>query len=122
MIIDERRPPLEDNAVRYYGQYVAVAVAETLEQARAAAEAVKVTYDKTAHDTRDKLLGTPLSEPLKKNVTKRGDAVAAFTNSAVKHELSTARRRRPTIRLSCMPQLRFIKMASSLFMRLARRW
>jgi xanthine dehydrogenase YagR molybdenum-binding subunit len=86
MILDERRPPLEDNIVRYYGQYVAVAVAQTTEQARAAAEAVKVTYDKTAHDTRDKLLGTPLSEPLKKNVTKRGDAAAGFANSAVKHE------------------------------------
>ncbi len=47
LIVDERRPPLEDNTVRYYGQYVAVAVARTVEQARAAAEAVKVSYDKT---------------------------------------------------------------------------
>ena len=40
MVLDERRPPLEDTTVRYYGQYVAVAVAHTVEQAKAAAEAV----------------------------------------------------------------------------------
>jgi len=45
MLMDERRPPLEDTTIRYYGQYVAVAVAQTVEQARAAAEAVKVTYN-----------------------------------------------------------------------------
>ena len=54
--MDERRPPLEDTIVRYYGQYVAVAVAQTIEQARAAAEAVKVTYTKSAHSTGDRLL------------------------------------------------------------------
>jgi xanthine dehydrogenase YagR molybdenum-binding subunit len=86
LIIDERRPPLEDKTVRYYGQYVAVAVAQTVEQARAAAEAVKISYYKTAHNVEDQLLGTPLSEPIKKNVTKRGDAAAAFTSSSVKHE------------------------------------
>src|SRR6201996_5711018 len=32
MIQDERRPPLEDAEVRYYGQYVGVAVAQTMEQ------------------------------------------------------------------------------------------
>src|SRR6267143_2048475 len=30
-IVDERRPPLEDDVVRYYGQYIAIAVAETFE-------------------------------------------------------------------------------------------
>src|SRR5215468_10862562 len=30
-ISDERRPPFEDDTVRYYGQYVALAVAETFE-------------------------------------------------------------------------------------------
>ena len=38
------RPPFEDDVVRYYGQYVAVAVAETFETAKAAADAVRVTY------------------------------------------------------------------------------
>ena len=44
-ILDEKRPPFEDNVVRYYGQYVAVAVALTFEQATAAANAVVVTYE-----------------------------------------------------------------------------
>jgi len=86
MIIDERRPPLEDNTVRYYGQYVAVAVAATVEQARAAAEAVKVTYTKTAHDTSDKLLGTPLSTPKPTEATKRGDTAKALASAAIKHD------------------------------------
>src|SRR6267142_2764444 len=42
----ERRPPFEDDVVRYYGQYVALAVADTFESAKAAADAVRVTYDK----------------------------------------------------------------------------
>src|ERR1700710_1079856 len=40
-IIDERRPPFEDETIRYYGQYVAAVVALTYEQAIAAANAVK---------------------------------------------------------------------------------
>ena len=63
LLQDERRPPLEDNKVSYYGQYVGVAVARTMEQARAAAEAVKVTYNKQPHNTADSLLGTPLATP-----------------------------------------------------------
>ncbi len=42
--LDELRPPFEDDVVRYYGQYVALAVADSLEQAKAAADAVRVTY------------------------------------------------------------------------------
>ena len=42
----ERRPPFEDDVVRYYGQYVALAVADTFETAKAAADAVVVTYAK----------------------------------------------------------------------------
>src|SRR5207245_7457098 len=45
-ICDERRPPFEDDVVRYYGQYVALAVADTFEAAKAAADAVRVTYAK----------------------------------------------------------------------------
>src|SRR3989441_10507485 len=43
-ICEERRPPFEDDVVRYYGQYVALAVADTFETAKAAADAVRVTY------------------------------------------------------------------------------
>src|SRR5439155_16870893 len=45
-ICEERRPPFEDDVVRYYGQYVALAVADTFETAKAAADAVRVTYAK----------------------------------------------------------------------------
>src|ERR1700736_4617925 len=40
-IVDERRPPFEDDIVRYYGQYIALAVADTFESAKAAADAVR---------------------------------------------------------------------------------
>src|SRR5262249_34991347 len=42
----ERRPPFEDDVIRYYGQYIALAVADTFEAARAAADAVRATYAK----------------------------------------------------------------------------
>src|SRR5258706_2327408 len=42
--LDETRAPLEDDVVRYYGQYVALAVADSFAQAVAAPDAVKVTY------------------------------------------------------------------------------
>src|SRR5262249_42311912 len=45
-ICEERRPPFEDDVIRYYGQYVALAVADTLETAKAAADAVRVAYAK----------------------------------------------------------------------------
>src|ERR1700719_3059509 len=49
-IIDERRPPFEDDVVRYYGQYVALAVADTFESAKAAADVVRATYAKEKHN------------------------------------------------------------------------
>src|SRR5213592_2770614 len=45
-ITDERRPPFEDDVVRYYGQFIALAVADTFERAKAAADAVRATYAK----------------------------------------------------------------------------
>jgi xanthine dehydrogenase YagR molybdenum-binding subunit len=42
----EVRPPFEDDNVYYYGQYVALVVANTFEQAQDAAAKVKVDYDK----------------------------------------------------------------------------
>ncbi len=41
----EARPPFEDENIYYWGQYVAVVVAETLEQAKAAANAIRIEYD-----------------------------------------------------------------------------
>jgi xanthine dehydrogenase YagR molybdenum-binding subunit len=43
-ICEERRPPFEDDIIRYYGQYIALAVADTFEAAKAAADAVGATY------------------------------------------------------------------------------
>lgn len=48
--LDEKRPPFEDDLVRYYGQYVALVVADTFEQATAAARCVDVTYNAEAPD------------------------------------------------------------------------
>jgi xanthine dehydrogenase YagR molybdenum-binding subunit len=91
MLVDERRPPLEDTTVRYYGQYVAVVVAQTVEQARAAAESVKVIYAKAQHNTHDDLLNAPVSNPEPKQaapepkeVTKRGDTAAALRSATIK--------------------------------------
>src|SRR4051795_8094793 len=53
--ISESRPPFEDDKIYYWGQYVAVVVAETLEQAKAAARAVKVEYDAEIPDVRGDL-------------------------------------------------------------------
>ena len=86
MILDEKRPALEDTTVRYYGQYVGVAVAQTVEQARAAAEAVKVSYAKTPHNIDEKLLGDTVDKKGRKNVTKRGDTTAAFATGPVRHD------------------------------------
>jgi xanthine dehydrogenase YagR molybdenum-binding subunit len=80
IVIDEHRPPLEDDNIRYYGQYVALAVADSLEQAQAAADAVTVTYHEETPDVRTKLVAQ--DEP--KVDSQRGDAVAAFNNALVK--------------------------------------
>src|SRR5256885_11963983 len=40
-ICEERRPPLEDDVISYYGQYIALAVADTFETAKAAADEVR---------------------------------------------------------------------------------
>jgi xanthine dehydrogenase YagR molybdenum-binding subunit len=42
--VAESRPPLADTRIRYYGQYVAMVVADTLEQARHAASLIRVDY------------------------------------------------------------------------------
>ena len=44
-IRNEERFPLNDDEVHYAGQYLAVVVAETLQQAQHAADLVKITYE-----------------------------------------------------------------------------
>lgn len=79
-ILDERRPPFEDDKVRYYGQYVALAVAQTFEQATAAAKAVKVTYTTSPADVSDQLK----PEGDLKVDSQRGNAEEAFRTAPVK--------------------------------------
>jgi len=90
-ICEERRPPFEDDVVRYYGQYVALAVAETFEAAKAGADAVRVTYEAqkpnvetrlTADDDPDVIAAT--FGPEHRLQSQRGDADAAFASAPIK--------------------------------------
>jgi xanthine dehydrogenase YagR molybdenum-binding subunit len=78
--LDERRPPFDDDTIRYYGQYVAAVVAITYEQAIAAANVVKVTYNIEKPDVSDHL---ETDEKPKVDST-RGKPDEAFAAAAVK--------------------------------------
>jgi xanthine dehydrogenase YagR molybdenum-binding subunit len=87
----ERRPPFEDDVVRYYGQYVALAVADTFEAAKAAADAVLVTYDKQKANVETDLKADNDPEvvetsygPENRLQSERGDPDAAFASAPVK--------------------------------------
>jgi xanthine dehydrogenase YagR molybdenum-binding subunit len=77
--VDEKRAPLEDDAIRYYGQYVALAVADTFEQAMAAADAVKVTY----REQKPNVDGHLAPETAAKVESERGDPVQAFAEAEI---------------------------------------
>ena len=80
----EARPPLIDTTIGYWGQYVALVLAETLEQATAAAAAVKVTYDATPLNVSTKL-DDPQTDKLPLHTeSKRGDVEAAFASAPIK--------------------------------------
>jgi xanthine dehydrogenase YagR molybdenum-binding subunit len=80
--VDETRPPFEDENVYYNGQYVAVVFAETLEQARAAANKVRVEY---APDTPNVALDLADGFNAKmKEISKRGDVDSGFASAPVK--------------------------------------
>ena len=87
----ERRPPFEDDVVRYYGQYIALAVGDTFEAAKAAADAVRVTYDKNKPNVENDLKADDDPEvvatsygPEPRLQSERGDADAAFASAPVK--------------------------------------
>jgi len=82
-ILDEKRPPFEDNVVRYYGQYVAVVVALTFEQATAAANAVVATYEAAPINVSTKFTEAEAVEKPTED-SKRGDPDAAFKTAPVK--------------------------------------
>ena len=95
--MDEYRPAFEDDIIRYYGQFVALAVAETFEQATAAAEAVRVTYRAETPNVAPNLgLGAKpavkkpgeANSPEKEDappgvVSTRGDAEKAFAAASI---------------------------------------
>ena len=90
-ICEERRPAFEDDVVRYYGQYVALAVADTFETAKAAADAVRVTYDKDKPNVETELEADDDPEVVSTTFfeyerlqSQRGDANAAFASAPVK--------------------------------------
>ena len=89
-IMDERRPPFEDDIIRYCGQYIALAVADTFEAAKAAADAVRATYTAEKPNVDNNL--EPDDEPEKVQTTfseeprlesHRGNADAAFASAPV---------------------------------------
>ncbi|MEO7165509.1 MAG: xanthine dehydrogenase family protein molybdopterin-binding subunit [Chthoniobacterales bacterium] len=91
-IRSEERPPLADNQVHYAGQYVALVVARTIEQARYAASLVRVTYLAqppmlTVQDA------NKAKKPKKKQdervQLKKGDVEAALANHDIIHVQAT---------------------------------
>ena len=85
--ISEARPPFEDETIYYWGQYIAVVVARTLEQAQAAATALNVHYE-----TQEPLLSALLDDhdgavPIE---SSRGNSEIAFSQAEVQLDTTYA--------------------------------
>jgi xanthine dehydrogenase YagR molybdenum-binding subunit len=80
----ESRPPFEDLEVRYWGQYVALVLAETYEQALAGAAAVVVKYEVSPINVSTKLDDPQTGELPLHTESKRGDVESAFASAQVK--------------------------------------
>jgi CO/xanthine dehydrogenase Mo-binding subunit len=79
-------PPLQDAKIRYHGQYVAMVVAETRQQAAAAARLVEVTYDRAEPVlSPDDPAAKPRSNPYFIDM-KRGNVKAAMAAAEVTAE------------------------------------
>lgn len=78
--VDETRLPFEDDRVYYPGQFVAIVVAETFEQARAAAYRVKVDYasEKPVANLDQALATGEKPKPDSGSKHERGDPSSAF--------------------------------------------
>ena len=90
-ICDERRPPFEDDVIRYYGQYIALSVADTFENAKAAADAIQARYEKDKPNVELELEAEDDPEivattfgPRARLQSERGDADGAFASAPVK--------------------------------------
>ena len=79
---------LQSPNINYFGEHIGIVVAETFEQARAAARLVKVSYEKTdAKVDFDKHLSEAAPPKDKEKAdAKRGDVETAFHNAEVKIE------------------------------------
>jgi xanthine dehydrogenase YagR molybdenum-binding subunit len=77
----ETRPPFEDDQVFYYGQYVALLIANTFEEGQAAAALVRVNYKSNQPRVGFAAAYKPEPEPTSKY--SRGDAESAFSSAAV---------------------------------------
>jgi xanthine dehydrogenase YagR molybdenum-binding subunit len=86
----EIRVVFEDDRVHYAGQYLAVVVAETLQQAQHAASLVKISYETVPPVIETEQAMSTLYDPSEffgeKLKAQRGDPAAGFQNAAVKHE------------------------------------
>jgi xanthine dehydrogenase YagR molybdenum-binding subunit len=87
----ERRPPFEDDTIHYWGQYIALAVADTFEAAKAAADGVRATYSQEKPNVESLLeagndpdVVLTAYGPMERLQSHRGDAAVAFDNAAVK--------------------------------------
>jgi xanthine dehydrogenase YagR molybdenum-binding subunit len=77
----ESRPPFEDDVVYYYGQFVALVVAKTFEQAQDAAYHVKVEYQEGKPAVHLDDVAAPQGPPVKHYA--RGNAEQAFASAPV---------------------------------------
>lgn len=91
-MVDENRPPFHDDVIRYYGQYIAVVVANTFEQAKAAAAKVKASYKIEKPNVRAELLsgkkGNDSSAEETKVESERGNAEKAFASAEKKVDVT----------------------------------
>jgi xanthine dehydrogenase YagR molybdenum-binding subunit len=78
---------LQSDKIGYSGETIGVVVAETFEQARAAAELVKVKYDKAAGRTDFHRL-SPTAEVVANREAKKGDFEAAFASAEHKIDIT----------------------------------
>src|SRR5919201_2163936 len=80
----ESRPPFEDENVYYYGQFVALVIAETFEQAQDAAAHMHVEYD--AQPPLVRLDQAPVPSQPPQAQYARGGAAAALQQAAVQFD------------------------------------
>lgn len=83
----EVRAAFEDDTIRHWGQYVAAVVAETFEQATAAAAAVQVEYQSTSANVEPHLKNF---DGERHSVSTRGEPDAAFASAPVKIDATYA--------------------------------